>query len=235
MYEAILWDMDGTLVDSEPLWGIATYEMSEAIGRRLTPAIRELTVGGTFANTIRICEEFAGVVLTPQQREMHRQQMYRRVSELFATDLTLVPGVAELLDALVAHKVPMMVVTNTPRELADPAIDAIGRQRFVDTLCGDEVTRGKPDPEIYATAASRLGVAPAKCLVFEDSATGMAAAASAGCRVVGLPASEEIVVPPEVLPLAQLHGSSSFLGVTPVDLMQWYAKINAHIVEIMQQ
>lgn len=221
MYKAILWDMDGTLVDSEPLWGIATYELSESLGRRLTPELRAKTVGGTFANTLAICADHAGVTLTPEQGEKCRVQMHSRMLELLSTRLELREGVAKLLSELTDAQTPMMLVTNTTRELADPAIDAIGRHYFVSTICGDEVTHGKPDPEIYATAVARLGVEPQDCLVFEDSGAGMTAAHAAGCRVVGLPDHGE--VPDGVLDMRSLHGSTSFLGVSPDDCAHWFA------------
>lgn len=225
MYKAILWDMDGTLVDSEPLWGIATYEMSEAVGRRLTPELRARTVGGTFTNTLNICAQHAGVTLTEEQAAGHKKQLFSRMHELFATKLELRPGVKELLTTLKAAGTPMMLVTNTNRELADPAIDTIGRDFFVGTLCGNEVGKGKPDPEIYVTAASRLEVEPHECLVFEDSNAGMASATAAGCRVIGLP--EHGGVPEAAKDMRQLHGSTSFLGVTPELLASWYATFNS--------
>lgn len=225
MYKAILWDMDGTLVDSEPLWGIATYEMSESLGRRLTPELREKTVGGTFSNTLQICADHAGVTVTPALFDKCRQAMFAQMHELLGTRLELRPGVEKLLGELHGAGTPMMLVTNTNRELADPAIDKIGRHYFRDTLCGNEVERGKPDPLIYREAAARLGVEPGECLVFEDSGAGMAAASGAGCRLVGLP--EVGKVPEGALDMRVLHGSTSFLGVTRADLASWYAAFDS--------
>lgn len=220
MYKAILWDMDGTLVDSEPLWEIATYEMSESLGKRITPEVHATTVGGTFANTLRICAEYAGVSVTPERAQELKDRMWARMGELLGSELEVRPGVDKLLRELHDACIPMMLVTNTERQVADPAIDSIGRHYFRSTICGDEVTHGKPDPEIYRTAAKRLGFAPEECLVFEDSRSGTAAAAAAGCKLIGLPESGE--VPLGALDLRQLHGSTSFLGVTAADLGAWY-------------
>lgn len=226
MYQAILWDMDGTLVDSEPLWGIATYEMSESMGRRLTPELRARTVGGTFANTLAICAEHAEVSVSDADYERYRSAMFTRVQELFDTRLELRDGVAELLGSLKAAGTPMMLVTNTNRVLAAPAIDAIGRELFTSTICGNEVSAGKPDPEIYLTAAARLGVDAQQCLVFEDSQAGMLAARDAGCRVVGLP--EHGPVPDGVLDMRAQHGSTSFIGVTPQLCGAWFRACARH-------
>lgn len=220
MYSAVLWDMDGTLVDSEPLWEIATYEMSESLGRRITPEVRAQTVGGTFANTLRICAEYAGVAVSAERAAELKAQMFARMRELLTTRLELRPGVEKLLTELKAAGTPMMLVTNTARELTDPAIATIGPEFFTSTICGDEVQNGKPDPDIYLTAAARLGLQPEQCLVCEDSKTGMAAATAAGCRVIGLPEHGE--VPEGALDLRSLHGSTSFLGVTAADLAAWY-------------
>lgn len=230
MLKAILWDMDGTLVDSEPLWAKATYEMSERLGRRIPPEVQAKTVGGTFDHTLDICLQHAGRTLTPHERREQQRTLYARVTDLFATELRLIDGIPALLAELHAEGMPMMIVTNTPRALADPAMAAIGKGQFTSTICGDEVTRGKPDPEIYATAAARLGVHPADCLVFEDSGAGMAAAAAAGCRVVGLPHDDKAELPAGVVKLADLRGTASFLGVGVADLRDWYDKITAQSV-----
>lgn len=178
--------MDGTMVDTEPLWGVATYELSERLGRRLSEEKREETVGGSFANTLRVCAEWAGISLDDAAYATHRTWMYRRMAELFEGSLEPNPGVREVLAALHAAGVPMMVTTNTERELADRCIDAVGREFFVGSVTGDEVARPKPAPEMYLKAARTVGEDPAECLVFEDSWAGMSAAAGAGCVVLGL-------------------------------------------------
>lgn len=222
MITAILWDMDGTMVDSEPLWGIATYELSEKLGRRLTPQLRETTVGGSFANTLAVCATHAGVsVDAAQAKELH-DAMFARVRELFDAHLVPRPGVRELLTELAHNDVPMMVTTNTERQLADPSIDAVGRSFFRGSIAGDEVPAPKPAPDMYLAAAHSLGVAPADCLVFEDSAAGMAAAAQAGCRVIGLPEDPDAPLPAGALRMRELCGTRSFEGVRAADVERWY-------------
>lgn len=202
--KAILWDMDGTLVDTEPRWGTATYAMAEKMGRPLTPELREKTVGGTADGTVRLCAGWAGLEPTDAEVEEWISWLYARVSELFAEQLDMRPGVPALLQQGSGAGLPMMVVTNTFRSLTDQALETIGTSHFQGSVCGDEVAVGKPDPEAYLTAAERLGVAPGDCLVLEDSTNGMTAAVAAGCRVVGLPAAGT-VVPSGAVPVAELR------------------------------
>lgn len=210
--------MDGTLLDSEPMWGIATFELSERLGRRLTPELRAKTVGGSLRNTLTICAEHAGLSLADLDIAAERRVIYDRVAELIG-DLEPNPGVLPLLEEL--KPVPMMVTTNTERELADPSIAAVGTHHFVDSIAGDEVTCPKPDPEMYLEAARRVGAQPGECVVFEDSFNGMSAAAAAGCVVFGLAE----VVPAGVTSLLDLHGSLSLEGVTADHVRAWFTQL----------
>jgi HAD superfamily hydrolase (TIGR01509 family) len=202
--KAILWDMDGTLVDTEPRWGQATYAMAATMGRELTPEIREKTVGGTADGTVRLCAQWAGLEPSDADVDDWITWLYNRVSELFADGLDLRPGVPELLSEGHSTELPMMVVTNTFRSLTDQALETIGTDYFVSSVCGDEVIVGKPDPTPYLTAVHRLGLDADDCLVIEDSTNGMSSAVAAGCRVVGLPASGS-VVPDGAVPVSQLR------------------------------
>ncbi|WP_080796856.1 HAD family hydrolase [Corynebacterium pacaense] len=224
MIEAIFWDMDGTMVDSEPLWGIATFEMSEAMGRRLTPELRERTIGGSFRNTVDVCAAHAGIEITEDDYTQLRSTLFARMNELFDAQLVLNPGVCSLLTALNMRDTPMLVTTNTERVLAERAIAAVGREFFTGSITGDEVPRPKPAPDMYLAAAERVGAQPSQCLVFEDSFNGMSAAVAAGCRVIGLHA-EGAPAPTGVVPLRDLHGSLSLEGVTPELLDHWWAAI----------
>ncbi|AEI09390.1 phosphoribosyl-ATP pyrophosphatase [Corynebacterium resistens DSM 45100] len=210
--KAILWDMDGTLVDTEPLWGIATYEMSEAMGRRISPEVRELTVGGTTENTVRLCANFADLHLSEDDVTHWVQWMFRRVGQLFDTKLPFRPGVTTVLQEALDAGIPMALVTNTARVLTDQALKTIGRRYFEVTVCGDEVSEGKPAPDIYYAASTQLGLHPDDCLVFEDSRTGMTAAYTAGCRVVGVPTDSDLDTPREVPLLRDLTGGEADLS-----------------------
>lgn len=212
---AVFWDMDGTLIDTEPLWGEATYQLGELLGRPLTPRVRERTVGGSFGSTLRIVAEWAGYELGPGDEERYRAWMYARMGELLADGIALNPGIRDVLASLARRGTPMLVTTNTERALADTCIDAIGRSFFTDTITGDEVARPKPAPDMYVEAARRVGAEPASCLVVEDSWAGMSAAAAAGCAVLGLAAE----VPAGVL----RFDPAQFAGAGAGDVDRWFA------------
>ena len=213
---AVFWDMDGTLIDTEPLWGIATYELGELLGRPLTAEVRERTVGVNFDTTLRIVAEWAGHSLVDGDVERYKAWMYARMRELLSEGVEVNPGVGELLVALKQRGTPMLVCTNTERELADACIDAVGREFFVDTITADEVARAKPHPDMYLEAARRVGASPADCLVVEDSWSGMSAGAAAGCAVLGL-ASE---VPEGVTVFDPVR----FVGADASDVDAWFTQ-----------
>lgn len=229
MVKAIFWDMDGTMVDTEPAWGIATYELSEAMGRRLTPELRELTVGSSLPRTMKMCADHAGITLDEASYRSYRANMFARVHELFDETLAPNPGVTELLTELAGLGVPMLVTTNTERDLADRSIAAVGTHFFDGSIAGDEVTNPKPAPDMYVEAAKRVGLDPSECLVFEDSFNGMTGAVLAGCRVIGL--HPEDVTPPEgVVALRELHGMNSFEGVSAALVREWFDHIAPAVV-----
>ena len=136
--------------------------------------------------------------------------MIALVVKLFARDLPWRPGARELLDLIAAEQIPMLLVTNTQREVADIAINTIGAHRFLATVCGDEVAVGKPAPDIYLRAAHLAGAAPGDCLAIEDSPTGAAAAHAAGVPT--------LVVPSQVpVPAASRRAFRETLGGLTLD------------------
>lgn len=214
--KAVLWDMDGTLIDSEPLWQQVTVELGEYLGRALTPELLAQTQGATIRFTIELCAKHAGVELNAEKYQQLQQFVFDRMKYLLA-DVVTFPGVRELLAGLKNDGIACYVVTNTFRELAQPAIDAIGSDYFAGSICGDEVAQGKPDPLLYRTAAKNLGVAPADCLVFEDSQAGMIAAVTAGCKTIAVPSAVSSY-PSGVMALP----TSSFVGVESETLRNWF-------------
>lgn len=227
MLGAVLWDMDGTLVDSEPLWGEVTYAMSEAMGRRIGPEERAATVGGSVENTISICAQHAGLPAADTDIAYWRSYMLDNVAALMQSRLELFPGVADLLDDIRAHDIPMAICTNTERTVAEPAFEKIGLHRFHTTICGDEVPQAKPAPDMYAIAAERLGVTPGQCLVFEDSWAGMSGAVAAGCVVIGVPEDAAAPVPQGVHLLRDIITPASYEQIRFADLQQWHARFAA--------
>lgn len=191
--QAVLFDMDGTLVDSEKLWDISLAALYTELGGELTPEVRTSMVGGSAEDTIRAV--YADLALDPDPAAMAESDrwLHAYTAELFEDGLPWCDGARELLEALAAERIPMALVTNTQRMLTERALNSIGRHYFSATVCGDEVRRGKPAPDAYQRAAELLEVAPSQCLAIEDSVTGTAAAESAGCPVLVVP--NDVAVP----------------------------------------
>ncbi len=190
--KAVLWDMDGTLVDSEKLWDVSLAALYEKLGGELTPAVRASIVGSVAENTMRIIYTDLGLELDPAAMSTSSEWLNDYTETLFEGGLPWCDGAKELLDVLAADGVPMALVTNTHRALTDKALNSIGRHYFSATVCGDEVPNGKPAPDPYLRAAALLRFDPERCLAVEDSVTGTAAAESAGCPVLVVPNDVEV-------------------------------------------
>lgn len=203
---AVLWDMDGTIVDSEKLWDVALKELYARHDRVLSPQVRDATVGGSADGVIRIVFDDLGLAPDPDHMTDIVDWMHDRVGEMFGTGLPWCAGARELLDALQAAGIPMALVTNTRRVLTENALNSIGKQYFSVTVCGDEVARGKPAPDAYLRAAELLGLAAADCLAIEDSVTGSAAAEAAGCPVLVVPNEVEVPGSPRRMFIGSLAG-----------------------------
>jgi HAD superfamily hydrolase (TIGR01509 family) len=189
---AVLFDMDGTLVDSEKLWDISLTALYEFHGGRLTPQVRVSMVGGSAEDTIRTVYTDLGLEPDPAAMAESDRWLHEYTAQLFDGGLPWCPGARELLEALASEGTPMALVTNTQRALTERALNSIGRQYFSASVCGDEVPQGKPAPDAYQRAAALLGLEPLECLAIEDSITGTAAAESAGCPVLVVPNDVEV-------------------------------------------
>ncbi|WP_344135772.1 HAD family phosphatase [Saccharopolyspora halophila] len=185
---AVLFDMDGTLVDSEKLWTIALDDYAAHRGGALSEPTRELMVGSNMSRSMRLLLTDLGLPDGDADVAAAAQWVAGRMTELFAEGLPWRPGAAEALREAKALGLRTALVTSTIRSLTERALETIGRDNFEVTVCGDEVDgRNKPDPEPYLKAARLLGVDPAECVAFEDSPTGVAAAEAAGCAVIAIP------------------------------------------------
>ena len=219
MMKAVLFDMDGTLVDSEKLWEVALQVLYSRLGGELTPAVRESTVGGSAESLMQII--YTDLGLDPDVDEMaaHSDWLHDYTADLFDGGLPWCDGARELLDTLAESAVPMALVTNTRRALTERALDSIGRHYFAASVCGDEVVRAKPAPDPYQRAAALLGFDPAQCLAIEDSVTGAASAEDAGCPVLVVP--NDVEVPDS----ARRRHVTSLLGLNAVRLREIYTEL----------
>lgn len=184
---AVLWDMDGTLLESENLWDIGVRELSLHLGGPMSEETRQATIGASSSNAL--ITVFGALDLDPHPDALAeaKRWLYARMGELFEAGLPWRPGARQALRTVRAAGLGSALVTNTDRQLCEFALDTIGREHFDHSVCGDEVPEGKPDPAPYLRAADLLGVEPADCLAVEDSPTGAAAADAAGCTVLVVP------------------------------------------------
>ena len=215
--KAVLWDMDGTLVDSEKIWDVSIQELYAKLGGVMTPEAREATVGGSAFSVMRIVYDDLGLPPTQAAMAESADWLHDRTGELFQEGLPWRPGARELLDALLSEGVPMALVTNTRRVLTEKALKSIGKHYFSVSVCGDEVEHAKPAPDLYVRAAELLGFSAPDCLAVEDSVTGTMAAEAAGCPVLVVP--NDVVVPDSP---RRTH-VNSLSGLSVADLRGVYA------------
>ncbi|GIF67425.1 phosphoglycolate phosphatase [Asanoa ishikariensis] len=182
---AVLFDMDGTLLDSERVWDIGLRELAWSYGGELSDAARVAMVGGSMATSMAILHN--DIAQPWRDAETSAEWLITRMAELYQTELRWQPGARELLDAVHDAGIPTALVTNTGRHLVDIALGVIGGHWFDAVVCGDEVSVGKPDPEPYLMAARLLGVPVERSVAIEDSPVGVTSALAAGAAVIAVP------------------------------------------------
>ncbi|MGW9121391.1 HAD family hydrolase [Streptomyces sp. NPDC055663] len=204
--QAVLLDMDGTLVDTEGFWWDVEVEVFAELGHQLDEAWRDVVVGGPMTRSAGYLMDVTGADITLDELTV---LLNDRFEERIGRGVQLMPGAARLLAELVRHDIPTALVSASHRRIIDRVLESVGRHHFALTVAGDEVSRTKPHPEPYLFAASGFGADPEYCAVIEDTATGVAAAEAAGCRVV---------VVPSVAPIAPASGRVVVRSLEEVDL-----------------
>jgi len=181
---AVLWDMDGTLVDTEPYWIDAEFALADRHGGSWSTEHALQLVGHDLLDSGRYIREHMGVDLEPSEIvEELLDDVVARIEE----EVPWRPGAPDLLADLVRVGVPLALVTMSYRRFVAPVLDALPAGTFDAVVTGDGVARGKPYPDPYLKAAAELGVAADRCLAIEDSDTGATSAQRAGCRVLVVP------------------------------------------------
>ncbi len=182
--QAVLFDMDGLLVDTEPLWFEIESEVMTRLGGDWSEADQAKLVGGSLQTTL---DYLLGKASRPVSREeLARWMLDGMVSRLNRAPVRLRPGARDLLTEVQAAGVSHALVTSSERMIMDGVLRGTGL-RFPVTVCAEDVTRIKPDPEPYLLATKLLAADPARSVVLEDSPNGVAAAEAAGCRVIAVP------------------------------------------------
>ena len=181
---AVLWDMDGTLVDTEPYWIATEFAMAEKYGGTWSQEHALNLVGKALLDSGAYIRDHMGIERTPQEIvDELLDGVVARVEE----SVPWRPGARELLTDLEAHGIPCALVTMSWQRFVAPILALLPDRTFVTVVTGDRVEFGKPHPEPYLTAAAELGVRPEDCIAIEDSNTGAKSAVAAGCTVLCVP------------------------------------------------
>jgi HAD superfamily hydrolase (TIGR01509 family) len=182
--DAVLWDMDGTLVDTEPYWIETEFELVEKHGGSWSTEHALNLVGNDLIESGRYIREHAGIDLEPADIV---EELLDGVVARVEKQVPWRPGAVELLADLRSHGVRCALVTMSYRRFVAPILAGLPEGTFEAVVTGDAVSRGKPHPEPYQKAAAILGVPAARTLAIEDSNTGARSAESAGCTVLVVP------------------------------------------------
>jgi HAD superfamily hydrolase (TIGR01509 family) len=182
--DAVVFDLDGVLTDSETLWSEAKQALVNDAGGTWTDAATTAMLGMSSPEWAAYLRDELGV---PLPAEEINREVVRRMEEGYRRDLPLLPGAADAVRRLSARW-PLGLASSSNREIIDLVLELAGfGGAFAATVSSEEVARGKPAPDVYLEAARRLGVDPARCVAIEDSSNGMRAAAAAGMAVIAVP------------------------------------------------
>jgi HAD superfamily hydrolase (TIGR01509 family) len=217
---AVLFDMDGLLIDSEPLWLQVETDVMAGLGTEWTEADQARLIGGSLDRSVRYMLSRAAEPASP---EVVGESLMSGMAELARrTGVPLQPGARELVAEVAAAGLPRALVTSSERRFMDQVLASTGL-RFDALVCADDVSVTKPDPEPYLLAAKLVGVPPGDCFALEDSPNGVASAEAAGCRVIAVPSL--VPIPPApgrtvVRSLLDLRADASGVwvraGITPL-------------------
>ncbi len=207
--EAVLVDMDGLLIDSEPMWFEVERDVMARLGSGWTPTQARSLVGNPLPTSAQMLLDAAGV---PGDHQALADELVDRMASLLVRGARFKPGAIELLAALRDEGIPTALVSSSYRRLVDAVVQQLPPDSFAVTVAGDEVERPKPDPEPYLTAMAALGVNASGCVVLEDSPTGAAAGNASGAYVIAVP---DLV---DVSPADRRSTRRSLAGLSVLDL-----------------
>jgi HAD superfamily hydrolase (TIGR01509 family) len=188
--QAIVFDMDGLMFNSEDIYTLVGSELARRRGRVFTNELKKEMMGlPAQPSFMRMIEHF-GLNETWQELVVESNKYFL---EIVGRHIQPMPGLFELLDRLEKAEIPKAIATSSSRELMDACLDPFNlRPRFRFCLTAEDVKQGKPNPEIYLTAASRFGLEPKEIVVLEDSQNGCKAAAAAGTFAVAVPGEHSL-------------------------------------------
>jgi HAD superfamily hydrolase (TIGR01509 family) len=209
---AVLFDMDGLLIDSEPLWLEAETAVMARLGADWTEEDQVHLLGGSLERTVRY---LLAKATKPAPPEVVGEWLMSDIAERVGRGVPVRPGARELLVEVARAGLPTALVTSSERRFMDAVLASTGL-RFDVLVCADDVTATKPDPEPYLLAAKLVGVPPGDCFALEDSPNGVVSAEAAGCRVIAVPSLVPISPAPGRIVIRSLFDlQADAAGVSP--------------------
>jgi len=183
-FDAVFFDMDGLMVDSEPEWLLSEIEVTAPYGYTWLEQDQVACLGGPLSKVGQYMFDRCGKVESPQ---FFTQQLIDTQVARMRGNTPTMPGAIELVRELQSHGIKTALVSASPRNIVDAVLDNLGNDLFPFSISSDDVENTKPHPEAYLKAATMSGSNIANCLVFEDSLTGMSAAIASGAHLIGVP------------------------------------------------
>ena len=217
---AILFDMDGTLIDSEPLWFSAEVQVMAELGAIWERSDQVNCLGGPMERTERYMQERTGNV---KPFGYFSERLDLVMEKKLANELTFMPNALELTADCIAAGIPLALVTASTGRQMRSVLTRFPSNTFKATISRDDVANSKPFPDPYLLAAKTLGVDISNCLVFEDSLTGVESGLSAGAQVIGIP---HLV---EMKPHSSLRLINSLADINLEQILNWYPHLSSKV------
>jgi len=188
MIKAVIFDMDGLMVDSEPISYKASDTLLRKYGHKLTDVPEEVLKDALGKRVKSFVSEYMKIL----DIDAPVEQLMEERSEIFLKDinenLKMMPGLIDLLKQLKANNLKIALASSATLKYINIVLDKFDLRNYFDViLSGDDVKKGKPDPEVYLVAAEKLGLKPSECVVLEDALNGIKAAKAAGCKCIAIP------------------------------------------------
>jgi HAD superfamily hydrolase (TIGR01509 family) len=200
MPEAVLFDLDGVIVDSESAWAEAKHDLVDEAGGSWKPEATRAMLGMSSPEWSRYLRDELGVPLSVEEINA---AVVATLERRYRESLPLIPGAVDAVRRI-AEGWQLGLASSSNREIIDLVLEHAGlTDAFAVTVSSEEVARGKPAPDVYLEAARRLGAGPARCVAIEDSSNGLRSAAAAGTAVVAIP-NREFPPDPDALALADV-------------------------------
>jgi HAD superfamily hydrolase (TIGR01509 family) len=183
-FDAVFFDMDGLMVDSEPEWLLSEIEVTQPYGYTWLESDQIACLGGPLSRVGEYMHEKCGQIETPN---FFTQELIRVQAEKMRGNTPTMPGAVELVRNLQSNGVKTALVSASPRNIVDAVLDNLGHDLFPFSISSDDVAQTKPEPDCYLKAANISQSDISNCLIFEDSLTGMKAATSSGAFLIAVP------------------------------------------------